>query len=141
MMHLSRNALSMSLLLAMAFSFAPARTLLAAPLQQAAPTCLGQEATIVHIGYDGLILGTEAADIIVVDGGWNTVLAGGGDDIVCINGHFNYVSAEEGDDTVSVAGLHNSGYGNEGDDVLSAADDSNYLNGGIGDDRCNGDSC
>lgn len=113
----------------------------AAPAYQQAPTCRGIPATIVHIGFDTTLMGTDAADVIVVDGGWNNIHAGDGDDLICVTGHFNSVSADDGDDVVVADGLYNTVYGGAGDDTMDADDASSFLQGGTGRNTCNGSPC
>ena len=103
--------------------------------------CHGESATIVHIGYDSAIFGTAGDDVIVVDGGWNSVHAGAGDDKVCVLGHFNVLEGEDGDDAIKATGLHNALSGGDGDDTLEADDASSQMQGGEGSNRCNGSAC
>jgi Ca2+-binding RTX toxin-like protein len=103
--------------------------------------CQGEAATIVYIGYDFTISGTDDADVIYIEGGWNYVYADGGDDKVCIFGHFNTIYGGDGDDILAVGGLYNELYGDDGDDALQADSATNILNGDVGDDLCNGDGC
>jgi hypothetical protein len=58
----------------------------ASPAHGGAPTCQGQEATIVAV--DGEATGTEGDDVIVATGGDGlfTVSALGGDDLICVDG-------------------------------------------------------
>lgn len=114
----------------------------AAPASQASTIeCQGEAATIVYVGYDAAIFGTDGDDVIVVNGGWNSVHAGAGSDKVCVSGHFNLLDGEAGDDAIMAIGLHNALSGGEGDDTLEADDASNGMEGGKGDDSCNGESC
>ncbi|MEZ4558505.1 MAG: hypothetical protein R2851_15620 [Caldilineaceae bacterium] len=114
----------------------------AAPVyQEDAPTCHGATATIVHVGYDTTVVGTDADDVIVVDGGWNNIHGGAGDDKICVSGHFNAVYAEEGDDVASAGGLYNNVYGGDGDDTLDVDDGSSFMQGGSGDNTCNDNPC
>lgn len=87
---------------------APAATYAA----DAPATCLGQTATIV--GGDGLVTGTEGADVIVASG-ISTVDALGGDDLVCLEvGSVVLGASEEGPVAKVNAGA--------GDDVVSSVD-------------------
>lgn len=114
---------------------------LAAPTVQATPECEGVPATIVHVGFDTTVVGTDADDVVVIDGGWNSVHAGDGDDRICIRGHFNAVFGESGDDILIATGLYNNMYGGDGDDTLDASDASDFMQGGPGRNTCNGQSC
>ena len=104
--------------------------------------CQGEIATIVYIGYDSTISGTDGDDVIYIEGGWNYVYAGEGDDKVCILGHFNTIYGGDGDDILAVGGLYNELYGEAGDDALQVDSATSILDGG-GDpgDRCNGNGC
>lgn len=104
--------------------------------------CQGEAATIVYIGYDSTVSGTDGDDVIYIEGGWNYVYADSGDDKVCIFGHFNTVYGGDGDDILVVGGLYNELYGDAGDDALQVDSATNALDGG-GDagDRCNGGGC
>jgi hypothetical protein len=74
------------------------------------PTCLGQSATIV--GGDGLVTGTDGADVIVASG-ISTVDALGGDDLVCLEMGSVVLGASEESPVAKV----NAG---PGDDVVSS---------------------
>lgn len=112
-----------------------------AAAQSVTPSCAGQAATIVFVGYDSAIFGTTGDDVIVVQGGWNHIHASSGSDIICVSGHFNMLRGEAGDDTIIVDGIHNTLSGDAGDDVLEADDGYNSLRGGEGINLCNGASC
>jgi Ca2+-binding RTX toxin-like protein len=117
-------------------------TVSAAPAAQAGDvTCRGQAATIVYVGYDVAIYGTDGNDVIVVDGGWNRIHGGGGADLICVAGHFNLLEGGDGADTITVSGLHNTLSGGDGDDLLDCDDVRNELQGGPGMDQCNGEAC
>ncbi len=103
--------------------------------------CRGQVATIVYVGYDVAIYGTDGDDVIVVDGGWNQIHGGDGADLVCVVGHFNVVEGDAGDDAIVVLGLHNTLSGGDGDDILDCDDVRNGMQGGPGMDQCNGEAC
>ena len=117
-------------------------TVSAAPVVQTSDiTCRGQAATIVYIGYDVAIYGTDGDDVIVVDGGWNRIHGGGGADLICVTGHFNVLNGEGGDDAITARGIHNTLSGGDGDDLLDCDDARNGMQGGLGTDRCNGEAC
>lgn len=138
-----RFATGLALLLALFLSFS-GRVAAQTTDADAEPAryCQGEAATIVYIGYDFTVSGTEGDDVIYIEGGWNYVYADGGDDKVCIFGHFNTVYGGDGDDTLAVGGLYNELYGDAGDDALQVDSATNVLDGG-GDsgDRCNGGGC
>ena len=117
-------------------------TVSAAPTaQNSGVYCRGRAATIVFVGYDVAIYGTDGDDVIVVDGGWNRIQGGDGADLICVAGHFNVLNGEEGDDQISASGLHNTLFGGDGDDLLDVDDMSNWMQGGRGSDQCNGQVC
>lgn len=129
------------LILVVAHLFVPLTVSAAPVVQTSTATCGGQVATIVYVGYDVAIYGTDGDDVIVVDGGWNRIHGGGGADLICVAGHFNMLEGGEGDDLITVSGLHNTLSGGDGDDLLNCDDVRNELEGGPGLDQCNGAVC
>jgi hypothetical protein len=80
-----------------------------------APTCSGQDATIVGTGAGETIEGTAGSDVILAGGGGDTVNAGDGIDRVCAGDGNDIVRGGTGNDADILLG--------EGDtDTLSAAD-------------------
>jgi Ca2+-binding RTX toxin-like protein len=144
-MHLFRSLfrpLSRVLLVLVAAQLFVPMTVSAAPAAQTSDiTCRGRAATIVYVGYDVAIYGTDGDDVIVVEGGWNRIHGGGGADLICVTGHFNVLEGEEGDDAITASGLHNTLSGGDGDDRLDCDDLRNGMQGGRGADQCNGEAC
>ncbi len=140
-MKLYRLTFRILLALAVAQSLIPLTASAAPAAQTSSVYCMGQVATIVYVGYDVAIYGTDGDDVIAVDGGWNRIHAGGGADLICVTGHFNVLNGEEGDDQITASGLHNTLSGGDGDDQLDVDDGSNRMQGGDGDDLCNGQAC
>ena len=103
--------------------------------------CQGKAVTIVHVGYEANVSGTDADDVIYIEGGWNTVNAGEGDDVVCTVGHFNTLYGGFGDDELVGEGLYNVLYGEEGDDLLLTDAETGTLSGGAGRNLCNDSGC
>jgi Ca2+-binding RTX toxin-like protein len=94
-----------------------------------APTCAGQEATLVGTPGDDVLTGTPGADVIAARDGNDIVRAGDGNDIVC---------AGEGDDIVSGGGGADLLLGQPGADFLAGNAGADRLSGGGGDDFLEG---
>ncbi len=108
---------------------------------QTSVSCQGKAVTIVHVGFEATVSGTDADDVIYIEGGWNTVNAGEGDDVVCTVGHFNTLYGGFGDDELVGEGLYNVLYGEEGDDILLTDEETGTLSGGAGRNLCNDSGC
>lgn len=108
---------------------------------QAEPLCQGRPATIVYVGYESVVKGTPGADVVIVEGGWNTIETGEGDDVVCAVGHFNTLYGGAGDDVLVSTGIYNVLYGEAGADALITDGETGTMNGGPGQNSCNGASC
>lgn len=78
---------------------------------QIAPTCFGQEATLVGTEGSERINGTAGRDVIVALGGNDIILGLGGNDIICAGGGDDVVYGGFGADLI---------WGDGGDDVLFA---------------------
>jgi Ca2+-binding RTX toxin-like protein len=94
----------------------------------AAPTCLGETATIVGQVGDDRIEGTPEADVIVGLGGRDVVFGGEGDDVICGNLGDDVIDGGGGDDRMS---------GAAGPDFITGVDGDDELRGGPGDDVLN----
>lgn len=134
-------------LLAVALAALLATLLLAAPLADAAPRCLGKKATIVGTPGNDRIVGTKDHDVIFAGGGndridgkggHDTICGGPGDDTIVGNRGSDILHGGAGDDKI----LGNRGsdrlFGGSGDDVLMGTRGKDRLNGGPGADRLNG---
>jgi Ca2+-binding RTX toxin-like protein len=120
-------------------------TLLAVPSAQAAPTCFGQEATIVGTnGSDSLQGEPDKADVIVAKAGEDQADAFGRNDRVCMGGGadtFGGAAGDEaGDDRIDMGpGDDSTARAESGDDVLLGGDGGDgALEGGAGDDVVDG---
>ncbi len=91
--------------------------------------CFDRVATIEGSGPDGIVRGTERADVIVTFRSDDIVLGRGGNDRICSGGGADYVGGGEGHDLVSLG---------PGDDVGLGGSGRNYLNGDAGTDRLTG---
>ncbi|MDP9068697.1 MAG: hypothetical protein M3N53_10200 [Actinomycetota bacterium] len=91
--------------------------------------CFDRVATIEGAGPDGVVRGTERADVIVTFGRDDIVLGRGGNDRICTGSGADYVSGGTGHDLVDLG---------RGDDLAYGGDGLNYLNGSGGEDRLNG---
>ncbi len=127
--------------------------------------CFGQPATIRGTSGDDVIIGTDAADVIVTFSGDDVVYGKGGADRICLgpgddygNGgkHGDRLDGSWGDDTLLGANgrdiLRGSGgrdsisgndhndviYGGDGRDTLGGGPDSDSVYGEAGSDRING---
>ena len=112
-----------------------------------APTCAGQDATIVGTEGDDELTGTAKRDVIVALGGNDTILGLGGDDLICAAAGRDVVKGAAGNDQLRTDGggdLLKGGDGNDalraggGDDRLSGGRGADALRGGGGQDACNG---
>lgn len=83
-------------------TFAAGGVVGASAASAASPTCDGQAATIVASTDDEQLVGTEGADVIVVEGDSVDVTALGGDDLICVaaGAYEARVDAGSGDDRV-----------------------------------------
>jgi Ca2+-binding RTX toxin-like protein len=100
---------------------------------QRAPSCRGQEATIVGKKGDDTaanpVRGTKRADVIVARGGDDVVDGRGGGDLICAGAGGDAVDGGDGRDKV---------YGDKGDDLLLGGSADDKLFGKAGDDLING---
>jgi uncharacterized repeat protein (TIGR01451 family) len=94
-----------------------------------APTCAGQEATVIGTAGNDTLTGTNKKDVFFASGGDDAILGLGGDDIVC---------GAAGNDTVKGAGGNDQIRGGVGDDLLKGGDGNDSLRGGGGADRLRG---
>ncbi len=122
---------------------------LGATPSQAAPTCFGEEATIVGTDRNERIEGTPGRDVIVGRGGLDRIFGRGGDDLICGNGFYipeqdthgsDYLYGGPGDDKIDGGKGDDAIFGGAGDDLLLAAQGAADLNfgdairGGAGND-------
>ena len=94
-----------------------------------APTCHGQEGTVVGTAGNDTLTGTNKRDVFVALGGNDTILGLGGNDLVCAAG---------GNDTIKGAAGGDEIRGGGGDDLLKGGDGNDVLRGGGGADRLRG---
>jgi Ca2+-binding RTX toxin-like protein len=80
--------------------------------------------------------GTNANELVIVNGGNSYVDTGGGADCIVINTGNNYVLAGAGNDVVVANAGNNSLNGQGGTDALYSYAGGDYLSGGAGSDTC-----
>lgn len=119
-----RRALVLASVVAALLVAVPHPIIASAGPDQAAPTCLGVEATIVGTAGPDSITGTSDADVIAALGGADSVRGGGGQDIICagrgsdeVRGHGDLVGGA-GDDELQGSYLVDRFYGGRGDDIM-----------------------
>jgi uncharacterized repeat protein (TIGR01451 family) len=110
-----------------------------------APTCAGQEATVIGTEGDDTLTGTKKKDVFVALGGNDTILGLGGDDLVCAAAGNDTVKTAAGNDEIRSGGGDDLLKGGDGNDALRAGGGADRLGGGAGADSLRGgagpDSC
>jgi predicted extracellular nuclease len=97
--------------------------------RDAAPTCLGEPATIVGTDAAEKLTGTDGRDVIVGRGGDDLIVAAGGHDLVCGGPGDDRLYGNNGKDRLA---------GGTGDDEVQGGNGDDELDGGAGDDRLEG---
>jgi Ca2+-binding RTX toxin-like protein len=121
---------------------AMAAAMLAIPVAQrvdaAAPTCMGQRATIVGTARNDTLNGTSRADVIVGLGGKDRINGRGGNDVICGNGGSDIIKGGGGADRVKGGAGADTIEGNDGNDRLAGSGGDDTIRGLRGDDRIDG---
>jgi hypothetical protein len=87
--------------------------------------------TIVGLGGNDTITGTQFDDVIVGGDGNDTITGLGGNDVLSGNAGDDTVSGGEGNDVIT---------GNDGNDTLSGEGGNDFVDGGLGNDTVSGGS-
>ncbi|WP_328314367.1 FG-GAP-like repeat-containing protein [Streptomyces sp. NBC_00442] len=95
------------------------------------PGCRGLAATITG---NGVVNGTNGADVIVTGDGSDSVSGNGGNDTICTFGGNDAVSAGSGDDYIDGGGGNDAISGGDGNDIVHGGAGSDALSGGAGTD-------
>jgi hypothetical protein len=106
--------------------------------ERGAPTCFGEEATIVGTRGDDRIEGTRGPDVIVARGGDDRIDADRGDDLVCAGRGDDRVEGDDGDDRIDAGRGDDRVEGDDGDDEIDGGRGDDRIDGGDGDDEIDG---
>jgi Ca2+-binding RTX toxin-like protein len=116
-------------------------SLLAAAPAQAAPTCFGQEATIIGTNGPDNLPGTSGADVIVAKAGGDEATGLGRDDRVCMGagsdrfGNVFGSPEDTGDDRIDLGGGDDAANAGPGGDLVLGGDGNDGMGGAGGRDR------
>lgn len=119
-----RNFVSTAVVLAAAL--VPTPSAAGGPAAEA-PTCFGQEATIVGTADSDALVGTSGPDVIVGGNGDDVINGLGGNDVLCGSTGADGLVGSSGSDSL---------VGGSGDDVLNGGFGTDTLLGGRGTDVC-----
>lgn len=125
-------------LLAVASVAAASLVLVASPAT-GAPTCLGQEATVVGTPGDDTLSGINPlGEVVWLDSGNDTYNGTSGDDVVCGGGGEDKIRGAGGDDALSGGPGGDELSGGDGNDIVRGNGGPDYIAEGAGDDQVAG---
>ena len=104
--------------------------LVSMPAASAAPTCLGQPATLVGTGGNNTLNGTAGVDVIMGMAGNDTINGLGGNDLLCGGKGTDTMNGGTGNDRLGGGPAADQLRGNENDDDLIGDGGNDVLDGG-----------